>query len=298
MNQALTSSDEIALFLRIVELGSFAAVAEETGQTPSAVSKAMSRLEDKLGVRLLQRTTRKLTITPEGETFLTHGRPILMAIEAMDAEVTTARGAPRGLIRVNTGTAFAKYRLAPSMAAFHERYPEIRIDLTVEDRRVDPVANQVDVTIRTGPTDDSRLYARHIGESRRVIVASAEYVRKHGAPERPEDLADHNCLVLGGLSRLSEWPMHVDGRIVPMHVTGSVTCDSAEVMLDMVRAGLGITRLQNFLMEADLASGALVALLETCHETEPVPLSALTPPGRENLPRVRAFLDFLVETWR
>lgn len=295
MNRLSSSSDDIALFARVAELGSFAAAADQAGLTPSGVSKAITRLEDRLGVRLLQRTTRRLSLTPEGETLLERGRAILLAIEEMESEVTQARGKPRGLVRVNTGTAFAKHRLAPILPEFHERYPEVQLELSIEDRRIDVIGRQVDVTIRTGPMGDSTLIARKIGDARRVIFASADYVRRHGAPQTPEDLANHTCLVLAGLSRLAEWPMRVGGRTVPFRAKGFVTCDSADLMLDMAKAGLGITRLASFLMARELASGELIPLLEEHHVSEPVPIVALMPPGRQNLPRVRALVDFVVE---
>lgn len=295
MNQLAASSDDIALFLRVVELGSFAAVAEQTSLTPSGVSKTISRLEDRLGVRLLQRTTRKLTLTPEGETLMARGRPILLAMEAMEAEVTAARGKPRGLIRVNTGNAFAKHRLVPALPTFRERYPEVQIQLSIEDRRVDVIGQQLDVVIRTGPLSDSALVARKIGEARRLICASADYVRRFGAPRTPEDLADHRCLILSGHERLTEWPFQTDGRVSSVRVTGDLACDNANVLYDMVRAGLGITRLSSFLMAEELASGEVVSLMEDRHVSEPVSVTALTPPGRQTLPRVRALIDFLIE---
>lgn len=132
MNKS-SPSDEIALFVQVIERGSFSAAAEETGLTPSGVSKVITRLEDRLGVRLLQRTTRRLVMTPEGETLLMRGREILSAIEVKEAEVTAARGQPRGLLRVNTSTAFAKHRLIPAMPEFHARFPEIEIDLGIDD---------------------------------------------------------------------------------------------------------------------------------------------------------------------
>jgi DNA-binding transcriptional LysR family regulator len=294
MNKS-SPSDEIAIFVRVVERGSFTTVAEETGLTPSGVSKVVTRLEDRLGVRLLQRTTRRLALTPEGETLLSRGREILLAIEAMESEVTAARGKPRGLVRVNTGSAFAKHKLIPALPDFRARFPEIEIELGIDDRRIDVIAQQVDVAIRSGPLGDSQLVARKIGEARRVVCASRAYVKRHGKPRSPEDLARHSCLVLAGHARLAEWPMRIGSAVSPVRVKAWMTCDSADVLLDLVRAGLGIARLSSFLMEDALASGAIVSLLTDHHVPEPVPSTALMPPGRQHLPRVRAFVDFLVE---
>lgn len=289
------STDDIALFVRVVELGSFAAAAADRGVTASAASKVVSRLEDRLGVRLLQRTTRRLALTPEGETMLARGRDILAAVEAAEAEVSAARGRPRGLLRVNTGTAFARHRLAPILPDFHARYPDVTVELSVADRRVDIIADQVDVAIRTGALGESTLVARRIALSRRVIVASPAYLARHGYPERPEDLARHACLRLTGYARLAEWPMRMGDRVTPMRVAGPTTCDSADVLLEMAIAGLGIARLAAFMLDDALADGRLVELLAGHHVSEEVPVSAVMPPGRQALPRVRAFVDFLVE---
>ncbi|MCW1843974.1 LysR family transcriptional regulator [Prosthecomicrobium hirschii] len=288
-----TPTDELATFVRVIDLGSFAAAAADRGLTASAVSKIVSRLEDRLGVRLIERTTRRLALTPEGETLLARGRDIVAAVAAAEAEVMAARGRPRGLVRVTTGTAFAKHRLVPLLPDFHALYPEIALDLAVADRRVDIIGEQIDVAIRTGPLGDSSLIARTLATSTRVVCAAPAYLARHGAPVVPAELAAHICLRLTGYARLAEWPMRIDGRIVPLKVSGAITCDSADVLRDMVLAGLGIARLAAFMIEDDLAAGRLVPLLVDHHVPEPVPITALMPPGRQSLPRVRALVDFL-----
>ncbi len=294
MNNASFAAD-IGLFVSVVDSGSFSAAAEASGLTPSAVSKAITRMEDRLGVRLLQRTTRRLALTQEGETMLARGREILAAIESAEAEVTADRGRPRGLVKLNTGTAFAKHRLAPVMAEFHARYPDITLELAISDRRVDVIAEQADIAVRTGPLGDSTLVARRIGAMQRVICASPAYLERHGRPETPEDLKRHNCLVLAGFSRLAQWPLRQNGQIVLTSVKGSVTTDSADLLLDLALAGLGIVRFGDFLAETALAEGRLVPLLQDFHLTDPQPITALMPPGRHTLPRVRATVDFLIE---
>ncbi len=289
------SAPDLSIFVRSIERGSFAAVAGETGLSPSAVSKIISRLEDRLGVKLMHRTTRRLVLTQEGETYLDHARRILAAIEAAEAAVTAARGLPRGLIRINTGTAFAKHRLLPVLPAFTKAYPDIQFELTISDQRIDAVAAQVDVTVRVGPLDDSQLIARQIGTVKRIITASPAYLKRSGLPRCPADLAKHNCLVLSGFTRLAEWPLIEDGRRKLFRVSGSLKCDSADMLLDLAVAGYGIVRLGEFLGEEAIAQGRLVRLLEDVHEADPQPISALMLPGRAALPRVRAFIDFLVD---
>jgi DNA-binding transcriptional LysR family regulator len=294
MNSTSFTAD-VGLFVSVVESGSFSAAAQASGLTPSAVSKAVTRMEDRLGVRLLQRTTRRLALTQEGETMLARGKEILAAIESAEAEVTANRGKPRGLVKLNTGTAFAKHRLAPVMTEFHARYPDITLELSISDRRVDVIGEQTDIAVRTGPLGDSTLIARRIGAMQRVICASPDYLRRNGRPETPGDLARHNCLVLAGFSRLAQWPMRENGQTVLMNVKGSVTTDSAELLLDLALAGLGIVRFGDFLAEDALADGRLVPLLQEHHLTDPQPITALMPPGRQTLPRVRATVDFLAE---
>jgi DNA-binding transcriptional LysR family regulator len=294
MNNASFASN-ISLFVSVVEMGSFAAAANAAGLTPSAASKAITRMEERLGVRLLQRTTRRLALTQEGETMLARGKEILAALEAAEAEVTQNRGRPRGLVRMNTGTAFAKHRLAPVMTEFHNRYPDITLELSISDRRIDVIAEQIDIAIRTGALGDSTLVARRIGSMQRVICASPDYLSRHGHPRKPSDLLNHNCLVLAGFSRLAQWPLRENGQTVQMSVKGSVTTDSADLLLDMALAGLGIVRFGDFLAEDAIADGRLVPLLQDFHITDPQSITALMPPGRQNLPRVRAAVDFLIE---
>ena len=286
-------TSDIAFFARTVDLGTFAAVGAEAGLTASGVSRIVTRLESRLGTKLLHRTTRKLVLTQEGETFLAHARSILGAVEAAEAAVASAHGRPRGHLRLNTGTAFSRYKLARLLPEFSERYPEITIDLSVSDRRIDPIANQIDVTIRVGPLAHSELIAVRLGEVRRVIVASPRYLERHGKPVRATDLLQHNCLLLSGFARLAQWPMFEGGNRIMMTPKGNITSDSAEVLWDLALAGIGIVRLGDFLGAEALAKGQLVSLLSDCHDDDPQPITALILPGRQTLPRVRALLDFL-----
>lgn len=284
---------DIAVFLRTMELGSFAAVSQELGLTSSGVSRIVSRLEDRLGAKLIHRTTRRLVLTPEGETYLPHARGILSAMETAAADVASVRGRPRGLIRVNTGTAFAKHKLLPLLPDFMTAYPDISLDLSVGDRRIDPFAEQADITIRVGPLADSELVRVGLGEVRRVIAASPDYLSRHGVPRCPEDLRSHNCLQLAGNARLTKWPLLEDGKRILLPVTGTLRSDSADALLEMALAGMGVIRVGDFLGEAALADGRLVPLLSDCHDDDPQPISALILPGRQSIPRVRCFIDFL-----
>jgi DNA-binding transcriptional LysR family regulator len=284
---------DLAVFVRTIDLGTFAAVGAESGLTASGVSRILTRLERRLGAKLLHRTTRRLVLTQEGETFLVHARGILAAVEAAEADVASTHGRPRGHIRINSGTAFARHRLARLLPQFMNQYPEITVDLSVSDHRIDPITDQIDVTIRVGPLADSSLIAVRFGEVGRIIAASPRYLERHGIPKQAADLARHNCLQLSGFSRLAQWPMFDAGKRVMIPVQGSIRSDSADFLLDLAVAGVGLVRLGDFLGEAALSDGKLVPLLTHCHDPDPQAITALILPGRQAIPRVRAFVDFL-----
>lgn len=287
-----SASSEMNAFVRVAERGSFAAAAEDLSLTPSALSKLVTRIEDRLGVRLLTRTTRKLALTAEGELFVARSREILAAIEAAEAEVTAASEQPRGHLRVSVGTAIAKQILGPALPVFLDRYPDITVELHVSDRQVDLVAEQIDVAIRSGALGDSTLVARRIAEAKRVICASPAYLRKHGSPQVPADLLQHNCLTLPGPA-WSRWPFHTHEGINRLEVSGSFTSDNADLLLDVAVAGLGIARLADFMVDRAVQRGDLVQLLMDSHVPESFPMHALTVPGRHRAPRIRAFIDFV-----
>lgn len=284
---------DIAMFVRVVELGSFSAAAEASGYTPSGISRMVARIEDRLGTRLLHRTTRRLSLTPEGELFLKQARHFLALEEAVEAELSSGPGEPRGHLRVNCGTAFARHKLTPLLPRFLETYPRITVDLSVCDHRIDPVKEQVDVTIRVGDLRDSDLIAVRLGTVRRVIVASPTYLAANGTPSTPGDLSQHACLLLSGFSQQAVWPMLEDGVLKDVRVAGPVASDSADVLLHMAMEGIGIVRLGDFLGAEAMARGDLVEILQGQHDDDPKPLTALILPNRQNIRRVRALVDFL-----
>jgi DNA-binding transcriptional LysR family regulator len=290
---AMSQPSDMAAFVRIVEAGGLAPAARGLGLTPSAMSKQLARLEARLGLRLLTRTTRRVGLTPEGEVYLARARDILSLIGAAEQDVTAGRGRPGGLLRVNTGTAFARHRLIPLLPAFFGRFPAVTLDLTVTDRRVDLVAERVDVLLRTGPLGDSSLVARKIAEGGRVICAAPAYLERRGRPAAPEDLLSRDCLVLRGLARLTAWPFRTATGLQTLTVRGVATTDSAEALRDMALAGLGVIRVSGFVVARDIGEGRLLPLFEDLHVSEDVPVWAVTAPGRHRLPRVQAFVDFL-----
>ena len=286
---------EMTAFVRAVETGGFSAAARGLGLTPSALSKLVGRLEDRLGVRLLHRTTRRLQLTAEGETFFNRARPILTALDEAEAEVAAAGAQPRGLLRINCGSAFGRHQLTPAIPRFLERYPETELDLTIDDLAPVPTDERYDLTIRIGALDESSAVARRICNLERVICAAPAYLERHGIPRTPDDLQRHNCLWITSLPALRRWPFDTDDGIRVVHISGNIVANNAETVLQLAVAGVGITRLTDVIVGDALRRGALVPVLTEWHHVEPVPLYATYPSGRHLAPKVRAMMDFLVE---
>jgi len=294
----MSVSAEMSVFVRVAELGSFARAAEDLEMTPSALSKLVTRLEDRLGVRLMTRTTRRLALTPEGELYLARAREVLALIERAEADVAASRAAPKGHLRVNTGSAVAARLATEAIPEFLALYPEISLDLTVTDRLIDLVADNVDVVLRAGAPGGSDLVARKITDLHRVICAAPAYLARHGTPRTPADLLAHNCLTLSNPSRINVWPFAAADGINRLEVTGSFSSDNAALLFEMGLNGTGIIRLADFVVGRALRDGRLMPLLADSHVSEPVPLWAVMAPGRHRAPRVRAFVDFVAERLR
>ncbi|MEH6631652.1 MAG: LysR family transcriptional regulator [Halopseudomonas aestusnigri] len=286
---------DMAIFLRVIERGNFVRASEDLGLTPSAVSKAISRLEDRLGVRLLARTTRNLNLTSEGGIYLKHARDIAAAIERAEAETASSSKTPSGTLRLTIAAALAKHQITPLIPEFLERFPAIEIDLNITEQHVDIIKENYDIAIRPGTLIDSNLIGTKLAEADRHICASPGYIARHGKPVTPLDLRAHNCMTTSGFPSLSRWQFDVNNEPLSIDVTGNIKCDNTDLLLDLALAGKGITRLLETVCGKALQSGALEILLEQHHIAEPVPIWAITPPGRISLPRVRVFVDFLKE---
>ena len=286
---------DMGAFVRAVEKGGFSSAARELGLTPSAISKLVTRMENRLGVRLLNRTTRRLALTPEGEAFFHRAQRIIADIEEAENEVARFRARPRGKLRVNTGTAFGTYQLVPALPEFLARFPEIEMEITMADRIVDLVEEGADVGLRSGHLSDSSLVARKICDMERVICASPAYLARFGTPRRPADLLQHNCVVLAGAPQLRRWPFNMAEGVRNVEVTGNVSANNAETLLQLAVMGAGVVRLADVIVGEAIATGRLKPVLADVHHVEPLPLHAIFPYGRHRSPRVTAFVDFLVE---
>jgi DNA-binding transcriptional LysR family regulator len=286
---------EMRVFVRAIERGTFAVAASDLGLTPSAVSKLISRLEARLGVRLVNRTTRKLALTAEGETFFRAGRGLIEAVDGLEDEVSASTGRPRGLLRINTAVSFGVQHLAPALIEFQRRYPDVRINLSLTDRPVDLHAEQIDVALRMGPLEDESLMSHKIADVERVICASPAYVAESGEPRSSADLARHRCIVFTAPGR-GRWPFRTaDGGLEQAEVTPAFATDSLECILQLALRGAGIARLPDFMAARWIRAGALVTLLLDQHYPERRPALAVHQPGAEKSPKVRVLLDFLNE---
>jgi DNA-binding transcriptional LysR family regulator len=290
----MDASSDLRVFVRVMDRGNFSLAANDLGITPSAVSKLVSRLEDRLGVRLLERSTRRLALTPEGETFLARARRIVADIEEAEAEVARVRGAPRGKLRINSGTAFGLHQLAPALADFLARYPEIDVELSITDRLVDLIEEQSDIAVRSGHIPEGPFIQRKIADLQRVICAAPSYLAQRGTPQAAADLKGHDCIMVAGPG-LSRWPFKTRHGVDVVDVHPRVTTDDAEAALRLAIEGAGIVRLSDVIVGGPLLNGELVAVLAGIHHVEPFPLAAIYPSGRHRLPRVAVFLQFLQE---
>jgi len=286
-------SGELEVFVRVVQEGGLSAAARSLSLTPSAVSKLVTRLENRLGARLLVRTTRALALTDEGEAYYRSGLRILQDLNAADQGVGT--GTLRGRLRVNASIPFGTMFVAPLVRAFLERHPQITIELNLTDDIVDVVTDRTDVAIRNGPLGESALVARRLGHTRRVVCAAPVYLERKGTPRTLADLAAHDCLTFSFRQAQSTWPFLREGRAVDLAVRGNLQVNNGSTMRDMAVAGAGIARMGRFHVEADLAAGRLVPLLEELNPGDLEPVHAVHVGGGNVPRRVRAFVDHMVE---
>lgn len=288
-------SGEMQVFAKVVETGGFSAAAELLNMTPSAVSKLVSRTEARLGVQLFQRSTRSVTLTAEGREFYASCARILQDIE--DAELSVAKGFAqvRGLLRVNASLPFGQHYLVPLLKDFKALYPDIKIDISLTDSKVELQRDEVDVAIRMGPLHDATFRARKLGKSRRVVVAAPSYLAKVEAPKAPADLEHHNCLNFNFRRSLDEWPFMVDGKLVHMEVDGETQTNNGETMRQLTLQGLGISRLGMFHVFDDIKRGDLVELLPQYNAGDFEEISIIYLNQKHVPPRIRAFIDFVDE---
>ena len=292
-------SGEMEVFVRVVELGGFSTAARAFRMTPSAVSKLVARLEARLGVRLINRSTRRLQLTPEGTAFYERALRILDEMSAAEREAAVG-ATPSGLLRINSSVSFGMHRLMPLLPDFLQLHPGISVDVTLTDIVVDLLEERADVAIRVGPMRGSRLLARKLVESRMVVTSSPGYLAARGTPQTPADLAGHNLLGFSFSREVAGWPFaDGNGGKITVSPSGNALVSDGETMRQLTMAGAGIARLSRVHIDPDIAAGRLVPILENYNPGDIEATHAVFVGHGGQLPaRVRALLDYLVDNVR
>jgi DNA-binding transcriptional LysR family regulator len=289
------AQSELAFFTLLARKGSLSAAARELDITPPAVTKRLAQLEQRLGVRLVNRTTRTLSLTAEGELYLAHASRILADIREMEEQVASSRDAPKGLLRVNATLGFGRTVIAPLISSFARHYPDVEVQLQLTDTPINLVEEAFDLGIRFGELPDTRLSARKVMSNRRFLVASPAYLKRFGEPRTPEDLAHHRCIV----HRQNEdahgiWRLTKGRRTETVKVGGTLSSNDGDVVLNWALDGHGILLRSEWDAAKYLASGRLQQVLKEC-KVPPADLFVYYP-SRRNLPaKVRSFIDFIVD---
>ncbi|AGC43349.1 LysR family transcriptional regulator [Myxococcus stipitatus DSM 14675] len=291
--------DEMLAFMAVVEAGSFVGGGRALGLTRSAAGKALARLEARLGVRLLHRTTRQVSLTDDGRVFHEHCLQVRAALDDAEASVGQRPGTPRGVLRLTVPDAFGRLLVLPLLEEYLRAWPEVQVEVSITDRVVDIIEEGYDLAVRINVSSpDIRLVSRLVGQDEAVVCAAPAYLRAHGAPASLEALAEHDCLHFCSRTQRQRWRLREKGGAwVSVEGRSRLRLDSGEAIRNAAVAGLGIAYLPRFLVDEDLARGRLEALLPTC-ATDPVPISALYPSKRFLPAKVRRFIDLMVERWR
>lgn len=285
-----------AVLVAVVEAGSFSGAAARLGITKSAVSKRIAQLEASLGVRLLQRTTRSLSLTEAGQRFHAHASAAVEAMGQAERAATELQDQPRGRLRVVALMAFGRLHLVPRLPEFAARHPDLSIDLVLDDHATHIAFNEFDVALRAGALPDSAFIARRLASLRSVVCASAAYLAEHTHPQRPQDLLAHDCLAYSYSTEATTWTFQRNGRSQSIEVGGSLQINNAEALCQVLLQGMGVARLPTFIAGPHLAAGRLVALLP--EYTMPSKDLHVVFAERTYLPqKVRVFIDFVVDAF-
>ena len=280
------------LFIRVVETGGFSTVARETARTQPTVSRTLAALEEHLGVRLLNRSSRAVTLTDDGRAFYAQALVALESVAEAEASVGRRHGQPSGLLRLGTPVAFGRLHMAPRIPAFLALHPDVEVALSMTDAFVDPVSEGLDLVVRVGTLEDPSLIARRIGTTRRVTVASTDYLARRGVPLTPSDLRHHECIVYTRLATGARW--HFDGPDGPIAVTvrGRFRADNSEAVREAVIAGAGVAVIPVWLFSDELTADHVRIVLGD-FEPSTLPIHAVYPSRRLVSPKVRAMIEFL-----
>jgi DNA-binding transcriptional LysR family regulator len=291
----MDSLTDIMVFVRVVDDGSFTKAAERLKLSRSVVSKYVTRLEGRLGARLLNRTTRRLSLTEAGRIFYQRSRRGLQDIEEAEAEVSRLQKKPRGVLRINSPMSFGILHIAPALPEFLAQHPEVSVEMNLDDRVVDVIEEGFDVSIRIAEMPDSSLIARRLAPCRHAIVAAPAYLEKHGTPRTPEDLRDHNIISFSYQASANDWHfISPDNKQVSVPVSGSIQANNSLALREALLRGVGITRTPTFVVGKDVQDGHLLSILGN-YRTLEVSIYLVYPQRRHLSPKVRAFVDFMAD---
>ncbi len=285
---------ELVVFQCVVKHANYAKAAEELLLSPSGISRVVARLEERLGTRLVQRTTRKFSLTEAGAAFHARATQILQDLGEAEAELQRASMRPRGTLKVSASPVFGHTHLAPLLNQLLNEFPELSLELSLTNRFVDLIDEGVDLAIRIGALSDSRLIARRLCTNHRLLVASPSYLERRGEPQSPADLAQHDCVIFTGFAKPREWKLIGPGGPTSVNVSGRLTTNSIEALTSAAKRGLGITVGATLYVSEALLAGDLVRVLPD-YEFEETAIFAVYPSARQLSTKVRAAVDFLAE---
>ncbi|MDD1968591.1 LysR substrate-binding domain-containing protein [Pseudomonas sp. NPDC090203] len=287
-------SDELQVFVCVIESGSISAAAEQMGQTPSAISRTLSRLEAKLDTTLINRTTRRMDLTEEGKFFLERARQILGQMEDLEERMSLRQQTPSGRLRINAASPFMLHSIVPYVAEFRTLYPDIQLELNSNDLIIDLLEQSTDVAIRIGALADSTLHARALGTSPLNILASPDYLKKHGTPKSVEALNGHSLLGFTQTETLNHWPLrHAGGD--RLFIQPTVSASSGETLRQLALAGEGIVCLSHFMTHEDIRAGRLKVILSQANSGYRQPIHAVYYRNSQLALRIQCFLDFIAQ---
>ncbi|WP_028863884.1 LysR family transcriptional regulator [Psychromonas aquimarina] len=279
-------------FVRVVQTGSFSSAGREQSSSQATISKRVAGLETLLGVKLLVRSSRELSLTETGRVYYEKCIAILMELDEADADARSQTALPKGILRIAAPIAIARLVIAPLIKTFIDQYPEIKVEIVAADAHVDLIADGIDVAVRAKKLEDSSLVARHLFDNPMLLVASPDYLQVHGRPAKPEDLAHHNCIVYSLLSSVNIWHFSSKGENITVQVKGSFQSNNGDTNLEAALAGVGITQLPVWMVHEYLNNGRLTQIL-TDYTAASIPLNAIYPQNRYVPLKVRCFVDFL-----
>lgn len=288
--------NDINIFVRSAQTRSFSVAAQHLGMSPSAVSKAVMRLEESLGIRLMNRTTRKITLTDDGAAFYERCRQILGELEEAELELKRAQSTPTGTLRIDLTTELGQLHIIPALPQFIERYPDLKLNISLSNRMADVIEEGIDVVVRIGVGPDSSLIMHGLGTARFIVCAAPKYLKQYGIPQTLEDLKHHNCIsfVSPWTGRVFDWQFQDDGQQISITVEGNLCLNNGKSLLDVALAGVGLVQVYNYIAGEAIAQGKLKPVLEN-YVAPGSPISVVYPQKRHLSAKIRAFIDFMSE---